>query len=242
MIFALSSSCTDAPITLEGCLALSKQQARLARWWGIAPSEVRYTTRLGQIDDPGCVDVHVMPDWSGEQFVGIPATDIAYHTVSSDGRPVCFISWAAVQVNGGTLTGPGGLWSAIGHEMCESAIDPECDRLIANPAGKMELVEVCDRIQGNDYEEPGSEGIYLSDALGPAAWSLATPKDAAVSIASDLGKPVYGPFPLLPGGYYAPIDGPPVFGEAVSAIVRERLTRLGARSGWVKALRALQSR
>lgn len=235
-IYAISSSCPDVVIAPGDVLALAKSLARCARWWSIPTPHVVYTTRVGDLDDPGAVDVHIVPDWSAPQFAGTPAQDIAYHTVGPDGRAVCYISWATVQVNGGTPRGPNGLWSAVSHECLESLINPFLDRYVANPAGQQEPVEVCDRLEGDDYEEDGSPGVWLSNALGPQGFGLVTasPK-MRVDIASDLRPSQWTtPFPLAPGGYYAPVDGPPVFGERAPAHLRERVTRLGARSGAVR--------
>jgi hypothetical protein len=222
---------------------LAKSLARCARWWSIPTPHVVYTTRIGELDDPGAIDVHIVPDWSAPQFAGIPAEDIAYHTVGPDGRAVCYISWAAVQVNGGTLRGPNGLWSAIAHECLEALVNPTLDKYVANPAGQQEFVEVCDRLQGDDYEEDGSPGVWLANALKPAGFGLPgpgsgwTPGDG-VDIASDLRPSQWTtPFPLAPGGYYAPLDGPAVFGDRASPLLRNRVGRLGARSGAVRAAR-----
>ena len=233
-IYAISTSCTDIAITPGDVLALAKSLARCARWWNLETPHVVYATRVGELDDPGAIDAHIVPDWSAPQFVSIPAQDLAYHTVGPDGRAVCYISWAAVQVNGGTLRGPNGLWSAISHECLESLVDPTCTRVVTNPAGQREPVEVCDRLEGEDYEEDGSPGVWLANALGPPGFWL-LPTCGPVDIAGDLRTSRWTTsFPLAPGGYYAPLDGPPVFGERAPEHLRERVTRLGARSGAIR--------
>jgi hypothetical protein len=242
-VYAISSSCTDVAIAPGDVLALAKSLARCARWWSLPTPHVVYTTRIGELDDPGAIDVHIVPDWSAPQFAGIPAQDIAYHTVGPDGRAVCYISWAAVQVNGGTLRGPNGLWSAISHECLESLVDPLCTRVVVNPAGQQEPVEVCDRLEDDDYEEDGSPGVWLANALKPAGFGIYTPGTIAFTgprdIAGDLRpSPWTMPFPLADGGYYAPVDGPPVFGERAPEHLKERVGRLGARSGAVRAAQA----
>lgn len=239
MIYALSSSCSDALIQPAWCLALLKGLTRLARWWSLPAPHVVYTSRVGELDDPGARDVQIVPDWSGPQFAGQDLSGtIAYHTVAPDGRPICYVSWAAVQVNGGTLTGPDGLVSAIFHECAESLVDPLIPsvRLMTNPQGQQEPVEVCDRLQGTDYEEPGSEGIWLANALTPQAFGLAAGDVGHFDIAADVrGTSITSAFPLTPGGYYAPLDGPPVFGERAPAHLVARVTKFGARSGAVRA-------
>lgn len=229
MIFALSSSCPDAPIDSKAVLAFAKGLTRLAKWWSKDASHVVYTSRIGEIGDPGAVDIHVVPDWSGPEFAGIPATDVAFHAFWG-GRPVGYVSWAAVQVNGGTLYGPDGLWEAISHEGYEADVNPDTDAYVTNPLGQREPREVCDRLQGTAYEEEGSPGIWLANALGPEAFVLGASRAAGLDIASDLRAPTCtAAFPLTPGGYYAPEGAPPVFGERVSATKRGQVERTGAR-------------
>jgi hypothetical protein len=245
IIYAISSSCPDAPILPGYCLALLKGLSRLARWWGLLAPHIVYTTRIGELDDPGAIDVQVVPDWSGAQFGGEDLSGaIAFHTVAPDGRPICYISWAEVQVSGGTLTGPDGLVSAIFHEMAEAFVDPltPTSKLVINPQGQQEPVEVCDRIQGTDYEESGSPGIWLANALGPAGFRVLL-GNTSVDIASDLRlSTLTSGFPLTPGGYYAPVGADPVFGERATEHLRKRVAKFGARSGAINAARSRQAK
>jgi hypothetical protein len=227
-VFALSSSTPDVAIAPAWCLAIAKSLARLARWWGLDAPHVVYTTRIGELDDPGAIDVHVVPDWSA--FPDVPSNFLAYHTLVA-GRPVCYISWAAIQATGATLTGPGGLVSTISHECSESLVDPGLDHVVTNPQGQKELVEVCDRIEGTDYEEPGSEGIWLANALGPLCFSLSMGQGWSMcDIASDLRPAVATrPFPLAPGGYYQPIGLPAVYGASAPQHLKDRIDAGGGR-------------
>lgn len=238
-VYALSSSCPDAQPTPAICEALLKNATRCARAYSLPAPRVEFASRIGAIDDPNAVDVHWVPDWSGPEFAGQDLSDaIAFHTIMN-GRRVIYVSWAAVQVNGGTLTGPDGLVSATSHEINEDQCDPliPAPILVTNPQGQREPREVADRLQGNDYCEQGSDGIYVSDALIPSGWDTATPANDVVNIAADVdpSKAVRGPFPLLPGGYYEPLDEVPVFGERASARLVARVSRRGARSGAVRA-------
>ena len=226
MIFALSSACSDAAVTPTACLALAKQQARLAKWHHIDLAHVVYTPGLGALDDPGACDVQIVGDLPDAEAAVNGA--IAYHT-TVNGRPVCYISWNTVKINGGTLYGPSGLWVAVSHEMCEARINPTVNRYVTNPAGQREAYEVCDRLQGTDYVEDGSPGIYLANALGPHGFELGY-AGTPVDIASDLRhSTLTNAFPLSAGGYYAPVGSDPVFGELAPEHLRRRVAAKGGR-------------
>jgi hypothetical protein len=122
------------------------------------------------------------------------------------------------------------LLSAISHEMCECAIDPECTATVVGPTGP-EPKEVCDRLQGTDYEESGSPGFYLANAAGPGFFIQGERREAGLDIASDLNPPTaVTAFFLAPGGYFQnATTGQLTFGEEATDGLRDRASRNGPR-------------
>ena len=242
--YALSSAVPEAPITDAIGSALVANLRRLEQWWrmhlnpewdNLVNVALEYCTETGAVpSDPTYAVVQVvasLPDAPG---------DIAYHTLDASGRPLCLISWAAVQTEGGTLTGPNGLVSAISHEILESRVDPLCAWTVKqytgelNPDGVDEPIEVCDRVQGSDYEEPCAPGIFVANAVGPRFWIAG--QVGLLDIRSDVTTAaVTSAFEQLPGGYHEAIAAngavTQVFGDAVSAMKRARLLRTGVRGG-----------
>lgn len=236
MKFAVSSSDPAVTINPAWCVAFAKQQARLAAWHNHEPATVEHAVAVGVTDDPDAYDVHVLPNLNA--FPGCEA-DAAMHTVGPTGRPVCYI--AADKCT--SLIGKGGVTVAISHEMCESAEDPLCIKVVQGPSGP-ESFEVCDRVQGWEYEEPGSEGIWLENALGPEAFVLGATRAEGLDIASDVRPPmVTAAFPLSPQGYFNnPETGVNTFGLEVSEEERAEKDKNGPRgrrvglAGWQEAL------
>jgi hypothetical protein len=238
MIFAVSCS---APNILQasqlqaGCLASAKGLARLASWWSIPAPRVEYTTDIGAgLDDPDAYDVHVLPDLSS---VGGDTRDLAFHCVVA-GRPTCYVGANVCKAENGTdnwFMGPNGLWAALDHELKECTIDPTCALIVQGPTC-LEPKEVADRLQGTDYCEPGSEGIYLANAYGPEGLTLGDVRALGLDIASDLRAPTTTTaFYLAPGGYYQnATTGEMIFGDKVHPLKRERLLRTGPRGGMRK--------
>ena len=239
MKFAVSSAVPDVVIQPEWCQSFAMAVARLAKWWGILAPTVEYTTQPGQLDDPDGYDVQIV------QSLPNAPDDIANHTVVN-GKPLCLISWAAVQAEGGSLTGPEGLTVAMSHEILECTIDPLCTKTVpvpnVNGMGDISTpVEVCDWVQGSDYCEIA--GIYVANAVGPRFFMQGA--TGLLDIRSDLGPAaVTAAFQLLPGGYYEKIQGSQVsnvYGERVSAVKRARLDRTGARAGLTRDSRLSQA-
>jgi len=238
--YAISSAVAEAPITEAMAVALTKNLRRLEAWWDVelyastvwehqAHVDVKWSPTVGDmLQDPGYAVVHVV-----DSLPDAPQ-DIAYHTVDEQGRPVCLISWAAVLAEGGTLTGPDGLTSAIGHEILESRVDPTCLSYVPLPQGGSTPLEVCDWVQGSDYCEPGSPDVYVPNAVGPMFF--VNGKFGRLDIASDLSAgAVTQAFQETPGGYHE-VEAPDgtvsnVFGERVPEVKRLRIDRVGPRGG-----------
>lgn len=242
--YAISSEVAEAPITEARAVAITKSLRRLEAWWSeelkscaawenLPNVEVKWSPDVGAIlPDLEFAVVHVVPAFTE------PGTenDIAFHTVDEFGRPMCKISWAAVLAEGGSLDGPNGLVSAISHEVDESRIDAPCTEVVPLPGGgdKTTSLEVCDWVQGADYEEDGSPGIFVANAVGPRFFREG--EAGRLDIASDLREPtVTSAFQETPGGYHDVIspDSPVtfVFGDEMTEAKRARVTRTGPRGG-----------
>ena len=251
--FALSSLTSEVVLTSNIEVALLENLRRCARYWlpyltdyWATPDaiELQATEQVGQVNpDAGLVSVQIVPN-----FDGVPGTegDLAYHDTDEFGRPRCRISWAAVKANGGTMTGPLGLTVAISHELLECLVDPTCKRTLStvfgtlNPDGFDEPLEVCDRLQGSDYCEPTSPGIYVANATTPLYWGAHNGSNPMrLDIRGDVEAPaVLAPFVQLPGGYYETLpDGQLHFGNRVTDATKARLLRTGPRAGMRRARR-----
>ena len=250
--FAISSEVPEAPITFEGAEAATMTLRRLEKWWADECSRDTVWERQANVDvkwspvvgdmlpDPEYAVVHVVRGFTE------PGTenDVAFHTLDDKGRPVCLISWEQVQREGGSLTGPNGLWSAITHEIKEARIDALCNRTAAlpNDAGRTPI-EVDDWLQGSDYEEPGCPGVFVSNSAGPGFFVAGTVRALGLDIASDVRSPtVTQAFQETPGGYHEVDhwDGTTslVFGDRVPGDKADRIRRTGARGGLRRRVRA----
>jgi hypothetical protein len=226
--FAVSSEVPEAPIIAEMAAALLCQLRRVEhRWAGYSrmtagPAILRWTS---VVDDPmpdlGFARVHVV------NSIPEAPNDLAYHSVSADGMPFCRIGWQQVRAEGGALTGPNGLLSAISHEVAEACVDPDCTLTAAMPDGTRTSLEVCDWVQGLDYEELPDH--YVAAVVGPEFFVI----DAQPAGLCD-GR-VWAPFILSSGGYHDVIaaDGTTslVFGAQMHPAKRARIERTGVRGG-----------
>jgi hypothetical protein len=244
--FALSSLVPEAAITEAIATALLETLRRCARKWSAylvgfwADAEdiaLEWSETVGAVSpDPDLVSVQIV-----RNFDGIPGTKgmIAYHDTDEWGRPRCRISYDAVLAEGGTFTGPGGVVSAISHELHECLVDPSCRRTVSavfgitNPDGKDEPLEVCDRLQGDDYCEPTSPDIWVANACTPAYYLR---KGSPVSVREDVQPlPELRAWEQLPGGYHEEL-GPAgashvACGQGMTNTARERVTQHGPRGG-----------
>lgn len=193
------------------------------------PAELRWSPDVGAVlTDPAYSAIIVKPS------ITIPG-DIADHSVASNGQPVSEISLAAVQAEGGTLTGPNGLLSAIGHELPEADIDPTCQRTVLLPdgSGRRTSVEVADWRQNTDVEI--LPGIWVANWVTPGFFGLGGPSTDM------MGVPIT-PSTLSSGGYHDVLaaDGTEtlVFGERASDFLITRVKRNGPRGGLRRKARA----
>lgn len=242
--YAVSSAVPDAPITEARAVALTKNLRRLEAWWAddlatndtwerLPNVDVKWSPTVGDmLPDAEYAVVHVVPSLND------PGA-IAYHTVDEKGRPVCLISWAMVLAEGGSLDGPDGLVSAISHEILESRVDPTCQRNVRMPDGLVTPLEVCDWVQGMDYCEPGSPGIYVANAVGPRFFQIGA--FGRLDLRSDVADgAVTQAFQETPEGYHE-VEHPDgtvtqTFGKRFSPIKADRVRRVGSRGGLRDAL------
>jgi hypothetical protein len=248
--YAITSMIPEVVITADIGTALLENLRRLEQWWAVRLATLAEWNSLANVGLVWSAETGAIPADPELALVQVVASlpnapqDIAYHTTDAVGRPLCLVSWSAVQAEGGTLTGPDGLVSAISHEIQESRVDPSCNTLTPlpgdNSTGDISTpLEVCDWVQGSDYVEPCSPGIYLANAVGPrfflqgATGKLDTRSDVTAGAVSEA-------FQLLPEGYYEQIQGAAVsnvYGARVSWKKHARLERTGPRGGAVRAAR-----
>lgn len=236
--YAISSSVDEAPITEAMAVAITKGLRRLEQWWrpylstdvtwgGEANVDVKWSPTIGDmLPDPDYCVVHVVPKLDDPHVV-------AYHTYDFN-RPICLISWAMVQVEGGSLVGPDGLISAISHEVFESRVDATCAKTARMPDGLYTPLEVCDWVQGTDYCEPGSPEIYIANAVGPRFFVVGA--QGRLDIRSDVTEPaVTQAFQETPEGYHEveQLDGSvtQVFGSRFPECKKPRIIEKGTRGG-----------
>ena len=252
--YALASMVPDAQLTPAIAQAILMSLRRFeAHWrdrlvtiaeWGNAENvALEASYEVGAVPaDPTLALIQIV------QSSPVPSGDIADHTVDANGRPICYISWDAVQAEGGTLTGPDGLVSAITHEVHESRLDPLCLTVtpLPNVNGMGDTstpLESDDALQGTDYCEPAAPGIYVSNSCTPAYFLQGnTSETAQLDTRADVTtSAVSEAFEIAPEGYREVIasDGTTsnVYGAKVSHLKHARLERTGPRSGAVRAAR-----
>jgi hypothetical protein len=222
--YAISSDVEGFPITAEVGTALLQNLRRCealwvkqltdpqeanARVWGCrANVDVMWSAETGAVDpDPALCVVQLVPSLPA----GVDANIIAYHTVDDSGRPLCLISYVAA----------GSDWpSAMSHEICESRVDATCNATVRAPDGRVFDLEVCDTVEGSDYEEAS---VRVANVVGPAYFGIDRgPLDIA-GVAAE-------PFQILPTGY-AVIDGSEVFGAMVSGAKKDYILGTHGRPG-----------
>lgn len=194
--------------------------ANAAMWGRLAQVAFVYTLEVGKIpDDPDMCRIELIADFS--QFKDVPDDFIAFHTIDAIGRPVCYINAAAA----------GADWTAAStHEVHESRVDGPCFGTVIAPNGNSWAREVCDSVQGSEYEEWMCAGIKVANAVGPRYFGLSEqgPLDIAGAVTEQ--------FQQLPGGYHEETgpDGETanVYGEGVSEVTRARIERTGPRAGF----------
>jgi hypothetical protein len=225
--FAVSSSCPAAPLTQEIATALLERLRQVeymwvkqltdpqnanARAWGcVANVGLVYSLTVGNVPvTPDACRVELVADFSA--VPGVAADDIAFHTLDSLGRAVCYISYHAA----------GADWpSAASHEIAEARVNATCAQRATAPDGTQWDVEVCDPVQGSDAAPPGTT-VPLANACGPRFFWLQD--DGPL----DLAGVASTPFHELPGGYHDGSAGQ-VFGERVSPAKRAEVERNGVR-------------
>jgi hypothetical protein len=228
--FALSSAVEGAPLTPQIALALTENLRRCealwvkqltdpqesnARVWGCrAQVDVEWNAEVGAVNpDPQLSVVQLV----ATQREGTPPGVMADHYVDANGRPVCEIFYIAC----------GSDWpSAMSHEICEARVDATCASTVKAPDGTTWDLEVCDSVEGSDYEE---NGVRVSNAVGPAYFQLSTgPLDIAGAVAAA--------FEQLPTGYHV-ADGQEFFGERVSEAKRAHVMSEAGRPGMRRTAR-----
>lgn len=229
---ALSSAMPDVPITEREAVALLQNLRRCealwlkyltdpqnanARIWGCAANvELRWSVETSAVDSsPDAVIVQLvaaLPD-------GTPDGVIAYHTLDAQLRPLCLISYVAA----------GNDWvSAASHEIQESRVDATCTATAQAPDGSWWDLEVCDPVEGSDYEE---NGIMVANGVGPRYFF---PQDTGPL---DIVGAVSASYQELPTGYHV-ANGVEVFGERVSDAKRAHVLADHGRPGLRRKARA----
>lgn len=166
--FTIVNDTTDPSVTPDVVagmsVALSRYVALVCDAWQRLPLQV------GTAESDGGIPAG---------FVGTKLVDalddpdaLAYHTVGIDGRPLILVGWGIIKANGGTFFGADGMTSTTGHELAETAIDPELGLWWDLPDGSAETpLEVCDPLQGEDFEQDEGSGLFVPNFCLPRYYS-----------------------------------------------------------------------
>jgi hypothetical protein len=190
MLFVIVQEAASSPLVpsvtpewLAGCAASCTVQLNRdvsAEWGG------GYAVRVGTAADvsPGEIVFSIvdeLPDAPGA---------IAYHDVNGNAVPVAFLALSTCNTFDDVST-------AISHELCETAVDPECNTWSDNGGGQEFAQEACDAVESFSYD---IDGVKVSDFLLRAffAPSAAGPYHyMAKTGAADLPRPYF----TAQGGY-----------------------------------------
>jgi len=128
---------------------------------------------------------------------------LGYHAVSPNGRPYSRVFWKTIKENGGTIcTSANSLSVTISHEALEAAKDPYVNEWADMGDGKTEEAkELCDRVENDAYEMPGT-GVWVSNFLGPRAFRAGAGPYDYMGLTT-------APFEIRPGGYCIRREGGP---------------------------------
>lgn len=133
----------------------------------------------------------------GIVFVDDPtvANAFGYHEYTAEGLPISYVFVRLLRENGESVV------ETASHELLEMMINPgihTCVEQDVNGYSKFYAKEVCDPVQGTNYEVSGFPGVRLSNfVLPPYFDGFRKPK----SVPFDFLNRVQRPFQVLPGGY-----------------------------------------
>jgi hypothetical protein len=200
MNFALVNESKDADITPAVLLAIaSAVEDQLYHHYGPMHQAdgipVRIAADIKEVAKDECPIV-IFDDSDSPGALG-------YHAVSPNGRPYSRVFWKTIKENDGTISSSANSLSVtISHEALEAAKDPYVNAWVDMGDGKTEeALELCDRVENDAYEMPGT-GVWVSNFLGPRAFrNGAGPYDY-------MGL-LIAPFQIRPGGYCIRREGGP---------------------------------
>lgn len=117
---------------------------------------------------------------------------IAYHDVAGNAAPFALLGLD-------TCSTLDDVSSAISHELCETAGDPDCNAWRDDGQGKEWAQELCDAVEATSYR---INGILVSDFLLPAFFEAQAPAPYCYTQALGLpGAYPVAPFATAAGGY-----------------------------------------
>jgi hypothetical protein len=125
---------------------------------------------------------------------------LAYHDLT-DGRPILVTMAKTILDSGGTTFGPDGVLSAHLHEVEETFNDAACNLIARGPDGKYRWREVCDAVQGEDYEITPGSGMYAPNYC-KAHWFNPDSPDQDLDFQHSRTEP----FQVAPHGYQVVAD------------------------------------
>lgn len=178
---------------------------------GIAPPASMALLKEGTAPPPGAWNL-VLLDHSEE------AGTLGFHS-DEEGTKVPFSDVFCKDALAGGMSVSG----VLSHEALEMVVDPHVETpYVITQGTKLFIVEVCDPVQGNNYDVGAPEnrevGVDVSDFCEPAWWA----KDGTGPFS--FRESVHGPLRLAPEGYISvatqdnPTSWQPVFGEKISEL------------------------
>ncbi len=121
---------------------------------------------------------------------------LAWHDLTSTGHPVMVTMCKTILDAGYSMFCDGGVLSATLHELAETFYDPYVNAIAQGPDGRYWWREICDAVQGMDYNIAVGGGVYAPNFCLPHWFNPDSP-DSNVDFQGGLDAP----FTIAKDGY-----------------------------------------
>lgn len=181
----------DAKVPYADVVAYAAAQQRQVRehfapTWQLPTTTVVRAAYPGSPRVPGEVVVYL----HDQATAGSDAGTLAYHTTEPDGTPACPVFCGLAEALGEHWT------KAASHEVLETLGDPRLRRCVEVSDGSIWDVEVCDRVEQDEYQV---DGVWLSNFNTPECFE--PPDQWPPGMKFDWMALSTAPNQVRPGGY-----------------------------------------